>query len=202
MCAIAAPTGLAAFNVGGVTIHRLFQLPIDHTAKAASYWSLPKTSQKVMKTTLKLFIIDEISMVSSLNLAYMHMRLEELFGEGEWFGSRNMMFVGDLLQLPPVSGSPVFEKISAKALLFQLGCATSLNIWKEWVVYDELTVNERQKKDKEFSSMLDCVRRGCPTDETFTRESYRFLSLTSLPNYRSLGSLLFASFQQEKLVQA
>ena len=90
VCAIAAPTGLAAFNVGGTTIHRLFQLPIEHTAKTASYWSLPKTSQKVMKTTLynvKLFIIDEISMVSSLNLAYIHMQLEELFGGGEWFGS-------------------------------------------------------------------------------------------------------------------
>ena len=96
VCAIAAPTGLAAFNVGGITITGLFQLPIEHTVKAATYWSLPKTSQKVMKPlcNVKLFIIDEISMVSSLDLAYMHMRLEQLFGEGEWFGSRNMMFVG------------------------------------------------------------------------------------------------------------
>ncbi len=36
-CAIAALTGLAAFNLGGVTIHRLFQLPIKHEGKAASY---------------------------------------------------------------------------------------------------------------------------------------------------------------------
>ena len=43
-----------------------------------------------MKTTLcnvKLFIVDEISMVSSLNLAYIHMRQEELFGGDEWFVS-------------------------------------------------------------------------------------------------------------------
>ncbi len=65
-CAIAAPTGLAAFNVGGVTIHRLFQLPIEHEGKAAGYWSLPKASQKVMKTTLRHV---KISMVSSLTLA-------------------------------------------------------------------------------------------------------------------------------------
>ena len=51
-CAVAAPTGLAAFNVGGITIHRLFQLPVEHAARVASYWSLPKSSQKVMKTTL------------------------------------------------------------------------------------------------------------------------------------------------------
>ena len=50
--------------------------------KTAEYWSLSKESQKVMKTKLrdvKLIIVDEISMVSSLNLAYMHLRLEELF---------------------------------------------------------------------------------------------------------------------------
>ena len=72
-CAVAAPTDLAAFNVGGITIHRLFQLPIEH-------WSLPRSSQKVMKTTLrnvKMIIVDKVSMVSSLNLAYMHLRLED-----------------------------------------------------------------------------------------------------------------------------
>ena len=48
-----------------------------------------------MRATLsdvKLFIIDEISM-SSINLAFVHMRLEELVGSSEWFGSRNMLFV-------------------------------------------------------------------------------------------------------------
>ena len=39
-CAVAAPTGLAAYNVGGVTVHRLFQLPIEHEGKTAGYWSL------------------------------------------------------------------------------------------------------------------------------------------------------------------
>ena len=77
-CAIAAPTGLAAFNVGGVTIHRLFQLPIEHKGKQAGYWSLSKAAQKVMRSTLrslKMIFDDEVSMVSSLNLAYMYLRL-------------------------------------------------------------------------------------------------------------------------------
>ena len=108
-CAITAPTGLAAFNVGGNTIHRVFQLPIEHEGKSATYWLLPKASQKVMRTTLrnvKFIIVDEVSMVSSLNLAYMHLRLEELFGTNEWFGSKNMLFVGDLLQLPHLRRLP------------------------------------------------------------------------------------------------
>ena len=166
---VAAPTGLAAFNVGGLTIHRLFQLPIEHEGQMAGYWSLPKGSQKVMKTKLcrvKLIIIDEISMVSSLNLAYIHLRLEELFGGDEWFGSTNMLFVGDILQLQPVNGSAVFENITQKILLLKLGCAASVNIWRDSVTYDELTINERQKSDAEFADILDCVRRGCPTDKT------------------------------------
>ncbi len=83
-----------------------------------------------------MLIVDEISMVSSLTLSYMHLRLEELFGGCDWFGSRNMLFVGDLLQLQPVSGNPVYEKIGTKSLLFKLGCATSINIWTDSVVYD------------------------------------------------------------------
>ena len=114
---------------------------------------------------MKLIIIDEISMVSSLNLAYIHLRLDELFGGDEWFGSRNMLFVGDILQLQPVNGSAVFENITQKTLLHKLGCAASINIWKDSVTYDELTINERQKSDAEFADILDCVRRGCPTDK-------------------------------------
>ena len=79
-----------------------------------------------------------------------------------------MLFVGDLLQLPPVHGSPVFEKVATKSVLSQLGCAAAVNIWRDCVTYDVLTINERQKNDPQFSSMLDCVRRGCPTEETLS----------------------------------
>ena len=135
-CAVTAPTGLAAFNVGGVTIHRPLQLPIEHEGKTAGYWTLPNDSQKVMHNLLhhlKLLIVDEVSMLSSLNLAYIHLRLEEVFGGDTWFGSVNVLFVGDLLQLPPVNGRPVFEKVVRKAILAKLGCMMSVNIWQETV---------------------------------------------------------------------
>ena len=96
-----------------MTIHRLFHLPIEHEGRQAGYWSLSKASQKVMKSTLrslKLVIVDEVSMVSSLNLAYMHLRLEELFGGHDWFGSKSIVCFGDLLQLPPVNGSRQFPE--------------------------------------------------------------------------------------------
>ena len=56
MCAIVAPTGIAAFNVDGLTIHRLFQLPIEHEGKTAGYWALNKEAQKRKKMTLKMCI--------------------------------------------------------------------------------------------------------------------------------------------------
>ena len=51
-CAIVAPTGLAAFNIGGVTIHRLFQLPIEHESNT-TYWCLGKMGRKILYATLK-----------------------------------------------------------------------------------------------------------------------------------------------------
>ena len=169
LCAVSAPTGLAAFNVGGVTIHRLLQLPIEHEGRTAGYWRLGKDALKVMRRSLsklRVLIIDEVSMVSNLNLAYIHLRLDEIFARDQWFGGVNVLFVGDILQLPPVNGAPVFERITNKSVALQLGCMTSVNIWQDTVLYDELTINERQKSDLVFSSMLDEVRRGCPSPQT------------------------------------
>ena len=142
-----------------------------------------------MKTTLrdmKLLIVDEVSMVSSLTLAHIHLRLEEIFGEQEWFGSKNVLFVGDLLQLQPVNGQPVFEKVSSKAVTLKLGCATSVNIWRDTVVYDELTINERQSNDLEFSTMLDGVRRGYPTDDTLNTLQKRVFSMPVADKFAEL----------------
>ena len=77
-------------------------------------------------------------MLSNLNLVYIHLRLEELFGGSgdEYFGSMNMLFVGDILQLPPVTGSPVFEKLCNKLIANRMGSIASVNIWKETIVYD------------------------------------------------------------------
>ena len=169
VCAVSAPTGLAAFNVGDVTIHRVLQLPIEHEGRAAGYWKLGKDSLKVMRASLsklRLLIIDEISMVSGLNLAYIHLHLDEIFAKDKWFGGMNVLFVGDILQLPLVNGGPVFEYISKKSITNKLGCMTSVNILQVCVNYNEVTINECHKKDEMFSAMLDEILRGCVSEKT------------------------------------
>ena len=100
-----------------------------------------------------------------MNLAYIHLWLEELFGGlgDKYFGSMNMLFVGDILQLPPVTGSLVFSKLCNKLIASRMGSIASVNIWKETIVYDKLTINERQKKDRLFRSMwfesLECLKK-------------------------------------------
>ena len=191
LCAVTAPTGLAAFNVRGVTIHRLLQLPIEHEDKRAGYWKLRKDALKEMRISLsklKLLIIDEVSMVSSLNLAYIHLRLEEIFARDEWFGGVNVLFVGDLLQLPPVNGAAVFERVNKKSVATKLGSMTSVNIWQENVVYDELTINERQKKDQVFISMLDEVRRGCLSQKTLQTLKDRVITTPVVDKFQELLS--------------
>ena len=95
----------------------------------------------------------------------------------EWFGGKNVLFVGDILQLPPVRGQPVFDKVTASTLKYRLGSMGAVNIWRDTVTYDELTINKRQKKDQKFSEMLDKVRRGFPDDETLVTLSERVFSI-------------------------
>ena len=135
---------------------------------------------------LRLLIIDEVSMVSNLNLAYIHLRLDEIFARDDWFGGMNVLFVGDILQLPPIHGAPVFDRITNRSVASKLGCMTSVNIWQDTVVYDELTINERQKKDQMFSSMLDEVRRGCPSEKTIKALQVRVITTPVIDKFQEL----------------
>uniref|UniRef100_A0A1X7V7D6 Uncharacterized protein n=1 Tax=Amphimedon queenslandica TaxID=400682 RepID=A0A1X7V7D6_AMPQE len=100
---------------------------------------------------------------------------------------------GDLLQLPPVNGRPVFKKISNKLVKTRLGAANAVNIWKETVEYDELTINERQKGDETFFKMLDSVRHGCLTDETIDTLKSR------VDACQKINELMLESLETEKL---
>ena len=114
---VAAPTGIAARNVNGLTIHGILVLPVKH-GSTPPYRPLSDDALKIVREKLHnvtLFIVDEISMVSNVTLLYMHLCLSEIFQTEEeedgWFGRQNLLFLGDLLQLPPVFEGPVYSSL-------------------------------------------------------------------------------------------
>ena len=63
---------------------------------------------RTMLQHIKFIIVNEVSMLSSSNLTYA-LKAEEVLDSGQWFGGINILFVGDILQLPPVNGAAVFQ---------------------------------------------------------------------------------------------
>ena len=97
-----APTGVAALNVGGQTIHKFFHFPIDVSVEKIRRRKVKPRNPKLFKK-LRTVIIDEISMVRAdiLDCIDEYLRLHGP-DENKAFGGVQMIFVGDLYQLPPI----------------------------------------------------------------------------------------------------
>ncbi len=115
---IVAPTGIAALNAGGVTIHSFFQLPFggfipDFNAEFNDRVRLESKStllrhftmnnqRRAIIRNLELLIVDEVSMLRADLLDAMDWMLRNVRKINEPFGGIQVLFIGDLLQLPPV----------------------------------------------------------------------------------------------------
>ncbi len=179
---LGAPTGLAARNIDGRTLHDLFKLPVQKGQKGVwEYERLPKDTEKMMYVELgksKLLVIDEISMVSNQMLAFVHQRLVDVKGTAPdvSFGGMNVLVLGDLLQLPPVTdssekgqGSCCFEAMTRqqwkKAFRGSVGVTDPHPLWADFG-YSELTENMRQAGDREYADMLNEMRVGEVSEKT------------------------------------
>ena len=160
LCLTCAPTGTAAFNINGMTIHSAFLIPIT----MRTYQNLGTDTLNTLRNKLqhlKVVIIDEISMVSSTLLYYIHRRLQEIKGcqnNHSTFGDVTVIAVGDFYQLKPVKNSFVFEFPND-------GYATLHDpLWYQFQ-FTELTQIMRQKDDKRFAELLNHVRTNSCTEE-------------------------------------
>ena len=116
---VVAPTGIAALNAGGVTIHSMFQLPFggfipDNSAPNFSEGSKFETKvslrrhfkmsalKKSVIRNMELLIIDEVSMLRADLLDAMDFMMQTVRKKNNPFGGVQVLFIGDLLQLPPV----------------------------------------------------------------------------------------------------
>lgn len=102
---VAAPTGVAAINAGGVTLHSLFQLPfepfIPNGARKETNFFFSREKQNIIRS-LDLLVIDEISMVRADVLDSVDAVLRRIRRNQLPFGGLQLLLIGDMQQLPPV----------------------------------------------------------------------------------------------------
>lgn len=192
LVAVGAPTGIAAFNVNGLTIHRLLQLPVEH-GNTLTYKPLSDQVIQVLRADLAdviLLIIDEVSMISNVTLLFIHLRLTEIFDTGDqedgWFGRIHLLLFGDLLQLPPVRQNPSYESLKPDETRKLIGSLSAPNLWNLLFTYDELTLNMRQKDDATFVDMLHRLRLGVVTKADQDLLSNRLIPISSGSNTNRL----------------
>ena len=113
---VAAPTGVAAFNVDGCTLHSLLSLPTKGDFKDLEGERLNKLQQSF--TDIKYIIIDEMSMVGRKSLGQVDRRLRQAFPHRgqEVFGGCSCLLFGDFGQLPPVMDLPLYTTDSRSEL--------------------------------------------------------------------------------------
>ncbi|CAG8600583.1 13969_t:CDS:2 [Cetraspora pellucida] len=143
-----APTGIAAQNISGSTIHSALQIIHDKYG----FQTLAFHDRELNNSLLQIntLIIDEISMVSGQFLTYISELFESLHKNNNPFRGINVILVGDLAQLPSVTGSPIYQS----------------PIWK---IFYPLFLHEpqRQNQDTQFYNLLQKIRMGKINDTTW-----------------------------------
>jgi len=155
--AIVAPTGVAAINAGGVTIHSFFQLPFSPyipNTKFKSDYTMRKEKISIIRT-LDMLIIDEISMVRADLLDAVDACLRHYRRNDMPFGGVQLVMIGDLQQLPPVvvdSEKTLLETYYPTPYFFN-----SLALQRSRYVTVELK-NVYRQNDKRFVDLLNNIR--------------------------------------------
>ena len=111
---------MAAFNIGGSTLHSALKLPVEdghsHESATSKYKALGGEALQDARQAwrdVRYLVIDDISMVSSTMLMYAIKRLKEITSKHEAFGGLSVITVGDFYQLPPVKAPFVFHRPTA-----------------------------------------------------------------------------------------
>lgn len=164
---VLAPTGVAALNAGGMTIHSFFRFGPDITAARVK-----KMKKRGMYGKIDVILIDEISMVRAdlLDCVDRFLRLNRN-SPGAPFGGVQMVFAGDLYQLPPVVGEgerEIFSEYYESEYFFDSRVFRELD-------YEVIELeNIYRQKDASFISILNRIRLNLATAEDLRTINGRF----------------------------
>ena len=169
---VVAPTGVAAINAGGVTIHSFFQLPFSPYvpgAKVESKFDFGREKRKII-ASIDLLIIDEISMVRADLLDAIDTVLRRFRNHYQPFGGVQLLMIGDLAQLTPVM-TPEDERILKPYYDTPYFFGSKALQQIDYVTIQLEHVYRQQ--DLSFIGILNQVRNGHPTEETMMRLNTR-----------------------------
>ena len=170
---VVAPTGIAAINAGGVTIHSFFQLPLHPFipgAKIESKFAFSKEKRSIIKT-MDILVIDEISMVRSDLLDAVDSVLRRFRNRFKPFGGVQLLMIGDLQQLTPVVTDEEAQLLSAYYPTPYFFGSRALS----QVDYVTIELKEvYRQQDEKFISILNSVRCGYPAPEVIRALNERY----------------------------
>ena len=220
---VAAPTGVAAINAGGVTLHSLFQLPFNPFLPTAASKSellgklkFNRQRQDLLRK-MELLVIDEISMVRCDTMDAIDTILKSVRRKHDVpFGGVQLLCIGDLYQLPPVAKREemnILQQFYSSEFFFD-----SMVIKEQMPMLIELNKIYRQKEDS-FVDILNKVRNNNMDVDDFEDLHQRFypdfrpsleekyITLTSHNNqadqinYRELQKLSTSSVTYEAIIE-
>lgn len=180
---VIAPTGIAAINAGGVTIHSMFGLPLrtflptteridsslaNNIADLMHHFKYRKDKLKLLRE-IEIIIIDEVSMLRADVLDMMDFSLRFVRRNNQRFGGVQMLFIGDLYQLPPVvRDEHVLKQYYQSPFFFDSHAIKEIPL-----ITIELTKVYRQS-DQEFLEILNAIRDGDVANIDFDHLNERY----------------------------
>ena len=157
---VLAPTGVAAVNAGAMTIHSFFQFGFGPYVKGISEpegnYMMRREKRELIKS-LELIIIDEISMVRADVLDHINDELQRIRRNSEPFGGVQLLMIGDLQQLPPITPDNELEILKPHYDSMYFFDSKSLRNSDYYCI--ELKSVYRQT-DQRFIDILNRVRTG------------------------------------------
>ena len=179
---VLAPTGIAAINAGGVTIHSFFQLPLSPYLPGTTfdrgdrkYFTFSKVKKDIIRT-LDLLVIDEISMVRADLLDAVDSVMRRYRDHDKPFGGAQLLLIGDLQQLAPVVKDNEWALLSSVYATPYFFSSKALALSGYQII--ELKTVYRQQ-DAAFISLLNQIRDNRATDETLNELNRRYV-----PNFK------------------
>lgn len=204
--ALAAPTGLAALNIGGKTLHSLFGIQPSDGAFAPDFNIFTKNDHVLKNIYYRTnhLIIDEISMVRADMLDYIDRLLQEVKGSDLPFGGIQVIAVGDFFQLPPVTKNE--DKKQLKEYDYQSEFAFDAFSFKGFKL---VSLNKvLRQNDAKFIELLHAARTGNVTPSMLkllnkqvgTHKDFR-ISLTATNSQADMVNMKNLSLIKEEAIK-